>query len=378
MPSPQHAYERLPFVESPLTRLASLVVVGALGAVGLAATSNAATGAVVQASASTAHSRTGHAASVHAASNSSRPTVRTPAAAHRAQPASKATPRATAPDASRTRSSAASTRYVPTGTGIWLYEWRRSNHGNAQSIVHRARRSGLSTLYLRTGSSWDGFDGGTHLRQLLSATRGTDVRVVAWDFPRLRRPFVDAHRLARAARMRGAHGERVSAVAPDIETPAEGTFNAGWRVREYLHALRAYLPKNVSILTAVPWPSRYRIGDYPYPAVATYSDVLVPMAYWYNNKPTDVTARSIRYLRRFHRPVQPVGQGYDGRLDVPGLRHNNLSRQVPAFFWTAHKHGARAVSLWSWQAAPPAAWHALVRAHRLFPSGPPGHPRSHH
>ena len=119
--------------------------------------------------------------------------------------------------------------------------------------------------------------------------------------------------------------------------------------------------------SVTPWPSRYRISDYPYSAVAAHSDVLVPMAYWYNNRPDVVTARSIGYLRRFHRPVQPVGQGYDGKLDVPGLRHNNLHRQVPAFFRAAHRHGARAVSLWSWQAAPPAAWHALRHAHRLFP-----------
>src|SRR5205807_2690814 len=38
--APQHAprMERLPFVESPLTRLATLLVVAALGAAGLAAT----------------------------------------------------------------------------------------------------------------------------------------------------------------------------------------------------------------------------------------------------------------------------------------------------------------------------------------------------
>ena len=367
MPSPQHALGRLPSAESPLTRLATLLVVGAIGAAGLGASTHGAPGAVVQASAGSSHSRTGHVVAAPGESIAARPTVRTPAAAKaRVHPTVKRTAR---PAAKRSRTSKAHTarvRYVPTGTGIWLYEWRRSNHGSAPSIVHRAVQAHLSTLYLRTGSSWDGFDGGTHLRRLLSATHKTDVHVVAWDFPRLRHPYRDAHRLARAARVRGAHGERVSAVAPDIETPAEGTFNAAWRVRRYLHALHVYLPKNVSILTAVPWPSRYRIGDYPYHAVATYSDVLVPMAYWYNNRPTDVTARSIRYLRRFHRPVQPVGQGYDGRLDVPGLRHNNLRRQVPAFFRTAHRHGARAVSLWSWQAAPPAAWHALVKAHRLF------------
>jgi len=377
VPAPHPPVERLPFVESPLTRLATLVVVGALGALGLAATAHPSSSGVRLSA-----DQAGAAGSAVPAILGSR-SVGTPAQTVRPAGAAKAAPAdggshparksPAKPTSSHSNRSArkpgashATQRYIPTGTGMWIYEWRRTNHGDPRSIVRQARRTGLSTLYLRTGSSWDGFTGAAHIRRLLAASRGTGVRVVAWDFPRLRHPEHDAHRLARAARVRTASGQRVAAVAPDIETPAEGTFNANWRVRAYLRALRQYLPANVSILTAVPWPSRYRIGDYPYGVVAAHSDVLVPMAYWYNNRPTDVTARSISYLRRYHRPVQPVGQGYDGKLDVPSLRHNNLRRQVPAFFRAAHRHGARAVSLWSWQAAPPSAWHALKHAHRMF------------
>jgi hypothetical protein len=257
--------------------------------------------------------------------------------------------------------------WLPSGTGMWIYEWSKTDGGSAQRVVSRARQVGLSTLYLRTGSTYDGFTGGRALPALLHATRGTGVHVVAWDFPELRHPLRDARRLARAARVgRPGGGQHVSAVAPDIETPAEGTFNAAWRVRAYLSALHRHLPKGVTILTAVPWPSRYRIRDYPYATVAAHSNALVPMAYWYNNPPAMVTGRSISYLRRFHKPVQPVGQGYDGKLDVPSLRHNHLGREVPTFFRTAHRYGARAVSLWSWQAAPPTAWRALWRVRHLF------------
>jgi hypothetical protein len=265
---------------------------------------------------------------------------------------------------------AAPKHWLPSGTGMWLYQWKHSNHGNAGSIVAQARRTGLTTLYLRTGSSWDGLAGGGNLVNLLRASRGTSVHVVAWDFPRLKHPVRDALRLARAAHLRGgADGPRVSAVAPDIETPSEGTFNAAWRVRAYLNVLNRHLPKGVTVLGTVPWPSSYRIADYPYRTVARGSDALIPMTYWYNNPPGLVTARSMSYLRHFNRPVQPVGQGYDGKLDVPSLRHNKLGREVPNFFRTAKRHGARAVSLWSWEAAPPVAWRALDRASGMFAKG---------
>lgn len=257
--------------------------------------------------------------------------------------------------------------YVPHGTGMWIYQWHRTNGGRAGQIVARAKNVGLSTLYLRTGSSWDGFTGGRTLPALLRATRGTDVSVVAWDFPRLRHPVRDARRLAHAAHFGREHGgPHVAAVAPDIETPSEGTFNAAWRVRLYLHALNNRLPKGVTVLSAVPWPSSYRRADYPYGTVAAQSDVLVPMAYWYNNPPGLVTLRSMSYLRQFHKPVAPVGQGYDGKLDVPSLHHNHLAREVPVFLRTAARAGAPAVSVWSWQSAQPATWRALARAHRLF------------
>jgi len=250
---------------------------------------------------------------------------------------------------------------------MWIYEWHHSNGGRASAIVARAKHVGLSSLYLRTGSSWDGLTAGRTLPALLHATRGSKLRVIAWDFPRLKRPARDARRMAHAAWLGRAHRDpHVAAVAPDIETPAEGTFNAAWRVRLYLHVLRKHLPAGVSILSTVPWPSSYRRRDYPYWTVARGSDVLVPMAYWYNNSPGLVTARSMRYLRQFRKPVAPVGQGYDGKLDVPSLHHNNLAREVPVFLRTAAHAGARAVSIWSWQSAKPATWRALARAHRLF------------
>ena len=326
-------------------RLVAVVAIGATGAAALAATGE---------SPVVATSATRPLTAVVAAPHPPPPEGRTQQVRH------DVVRKLPAPAAPRHKAAAPAARHhvtptgpwLPTGTGMWIYQWDETNGGRAASVVAQARSVGLSTLYLRTGSTWDGFTGEGALQELLAATRGTSLHVVAWDFPRLRHPWRDARRLARAARVgRQGDGPHVAAVAPDIETPAEGTFNAAWRVRAYLHALHRHLPKGVSVLGTVPWPSSYRIADYPYHAVASRSDALVPMAYWYNNPPAVVTARSMSYLKRFHKPVQPVGQGYDGKIDVPSLRHNHLAREVPRFFRTARAHGAHAVSLWSWQAA---------------------------
>ncbi|MCW2599988.1 MAG: copper amine oxidase-like protein [Frankiales bacterium] len=258
-------------------------------------------------------------------------------------------------------------RWLPTGTGMWLHEWARSEGGNGRAVVARAKRVGLSTLFVRTGSTHDGWTGTPTLRSLLPATRGTGIKVVAWDFPELVDPAADALRMARAARFSCPGCPRVAAVAPDVETAAEGTRIGEQTVARYYSTLRRALPRDVAILATVPWPSEMRTGHYPYARTASLVDALMPMAYWYNRSPAVVTATSMAYLRRFHKPVMPVGQGYDGRIDAPNLAADpDPGGSVRSFLRTAKRRGARSVSLWSWQTTGGQQWAALAGARGLF------------
>jgi hypothetical protein len=258
-------------------------------------------------------------------------------------------------------------RWLPTGTGMWLHEFDRSQGGNGRAIVRRAQAAGLTHLFVHTGSSRNGPLGAPALRAILPATKGTGIRIIAWDFADLRNPEADARRLAMAARFRCGGCPRIAAVAPDIETAAEGTRINSSNVIRYYDELRHWLPRDVSILATVPWPSEMRRGRYPYASTARRVDAILPMAYWYNRSPAAVTAQSMAYFRKFHKPVMPVGQGYDGRLDAPYLPadpHPYLS--VRSFLLTAKQWRAQAVSLWSWQTTGGQQWSALVRAKKLY------------
>jgi hypothetical protein len=258
-------------------------------------------------------------------------------------------------------------RWLPTGTGMWLHDWSKTEGGNNRAVVARAKRVGLTTLFVRTGSTHDGWTGTPTLRALLPATRGSAIKVVAWDFPELQDPAGDARRLAKAAHFSCAGCPRVVGVAPDIETAAEGTKISEQAVDRYYTTLRRALPRDVSILATVPWPSEMRVGKYPYARTAMYADALLPMAYWYDRSPAAVTATSMAYLGRFHKPVMPVGQGYDSRIDAPYLAADpDPGGSVQAFLLTAKRRGARAVSLWSWQTTGGQQWSALARARSLF------------
>ena len=264
-------------------------------------------------------------------------------------------------------------KWMPTGTGMWIHDWDRSQHGSARAVVARAKAVGLSTLYVQTGSSKKGWIGAPTLNQLLPATKGTTIRVIAWDFPTLQHPVADAQRMARAATFHCGACPRVAAVAPDIETAAEGTRISETAVATYYTTLRRLLPAAVPILATVPWPSEKRVHRYPYARTARLADALVPMAYWYNRDPAQVTATSMAYLARFGKPVMPVGQGYDGRLDAPYLAADpDPGGSVKAFLTTAKRRGATHVSLWSWQTTGAQQWAALAHGNGLFrPVKPP-------
>lgn len=254
-------------------------------------------------------------------------------------------------------------RWLPTGTGMWLHEWNRSEGGSAERVVARSQKAGLTHLFVQTGSSKKGWIGQEVLSELMPATKDTDIKVIAWDFPKLIDPEADARRLARAAWWSQKGAPMVAAVAPDVETGAEGTRLSTDRVKRYYAELRKRLPARTAILASVPWPSEKRTGWYPYTATAHYSDAFVPMAYWYNRSPSVVTKTSMQWLKRYGLPVMPVGQGYDGRLDAPYLKPDPApDKSVARFVYVSREQGAQAISLWSWQTTGSLQWRELARA----------------
>jgi hypothetical protein len=254
-------------------------------------------------------------------------------------------------------------RWLPTGTGMWIHQWSSTEGGDGRAVVHRATLTGLTHLFVRTGSSHDGWVGGTALSRLMPATKGTSIKVIAWDFAELNHPEADARRLARAAWWHEDGVPMVAAVAPDIETASEGTHATRSSIERYYRTLRASLPARVAILATVPWPSENRINLYPYVRTARHADAIIPMAYWYNRSPSRVTRTSIRVLREYGKPVIPVGQGYDGRLDAPYLKPDrHPGKSVDAFVTAARMSGAQSISLWSWQTTGAQQWSALKRA----------------
>jgi hypothetical protein len=237
-----------------------------------------------------------------------------------------------------------------TGRGIWVTNWA-TTVVDVPGLVARARSAGLESIWVRTGGTRQGYYGGTVLPRLVPAAHAAGLRVIAWDFPTLSDPAADA------GRMRSAIADGVDAVAPDVETAAEGTYATPRRIELYLSLVRAAAgPRPVA--ATVPRPTPWRLRNFPYASFRPYADVFAPMIYWSCNEPGALAEESLQSLGALL-PVHVVGQGYDmgpegGRAGLPSFA------ETWRFLDAARRGGAVGASLWTVEQVGPDQWRALA------------------
>jgi hypothetical protein len=242
------------------------------------------------------------------------------------------------------------------GKGMWLTTWPDSKIDVAE-VVSRAKAAHLRQLWVRTGGTYQGWYGDRLLTALLPAAHRAGIYVVAWDFPTLSNPSVDAARAKRA--LTGTWGgERLDAFSPDIETSAERVYPTERRVRVYLSRVRAY-SGNRPVVATVPRPTPRRLATYPYTAQIPYVDVFAPMVYWSCAEPGALVDASMRVLAKW-RPVHVVGQSYD--MGPEGGRQGMPSRlEIWRFLDRTKRDGGIGASLYVYSQTGPAQWAALTR-----------------
>jgi hypothetical protein len=258
---------------------------------------------------------------------------------------------------------------LPVGKGMWLYQPKAVEGGNAAALVARAKLVGLTHVFVRTGSSKVGFNAAEYLNQLLPVAHANGIRVYGWDFPYLDVVGDDVTRAVQAITYTTPDGHRIDGFSADIEFPSMGVKVTPENATAYGAGLRQWVGPNYPLIATVPRPSP-KIKFYPYPEVVASFDAIAPMVYWLNREPVSDVVGAVRDLAKFNKPVIPIGQAYDGAADhgppgVPGRA------ALFAFMDAAEKAGVTSVSFWSWQHASQEAWDAIKDAPQFtLPAGP--------
>jgi hypothetical protein len=256
---------------------------------------------------------------------------------------------------------------IPEGKGMWIWEPARTEGGNVAALVARARAVGLTHLYVRTGSTWDGFQNGQFLDQIIPAAHDAGMKVYGWDFPKLANASEDVARAMTALSRVAPGGHRLDGFAADIETATEGTQFTAPAAAAYGAALRRAVGPSTLLVAVVPNPTPQMLQKYDYVAVLPEFDAVAPMVYWLNREPGLDTANALHYLSQYGKPLMPIGQAYDGGPEGgrPGVPP---PAELLRFMQVAKQYGAVAVSFWSWQHANATAWDAIKNAPQFLPA----------
>lgn len=232
------------------------------------------------------------------------------------------------------------------GKGMWTYEWERTEGGSAATVVRKAKAAGLTSIWVRTGSSKSGFYAAPELRALLPLAHAAGIKVVAWDFPYLYDPVADATRAARTLAF-SFNGHRIDAFSPDIESPSEGTQLTKKRLRVYLGLVQRAVGDR-PVVSTVPPTNDHWWKTYDYRTQVPYVDAFAVMAYWNCNEPGREIDRSIGRLAPFGKPLHFIGQAFDFG-PYGGRRGDPTGREVWRFVDVAKRRNVLGASLYVWQ-----------------------------
>lgn len=283
--------------------------------------------------------------------------------------------------------------YSGMGTWVDLYDWGKPGTPSIAQIIEAASSRGVKTIFLQTGrwnlsedvslAAWIG--------EFLDRAHPLNIKVVAWYLPGFANLDIDIHRSLAAINYVSPEGRKFDGFAPDIEDPRGvgrnmAAFNLG--IIEYSRRLReAVLPDYA--LGAITLDARNNErapvtwAGHPWPEMAQYYDIVLPMAYWTVTKPSpclwhqidvgtymrDVVNKTRSLMGKGDMPVHPIG----------GIADCNTAGEVSAYVDVALEQRWTGVSLYDLvtiESHPnrDAIVQQLQRGNELMPKPPPPQP----
>ncbi len=230
------------------------------------------------------------------------------------------------------------------GQSMWIWNTPDTEAGNVAKIVARAKRAGLSAVYIKSAdgtNAWQQFT-----RPLVSTLHAAGLRVCGWQFVYGLRPAAEA-RAAAAAKKAGA-----DCLIIDAESSYEGRYSPA---RSYMKELRRLVGAKFPLgFTSFPYVDYHPSLPYSVFLGPGGAEVNMPQIYWRDIG--DSVATSVKHTWRenriYGRPIHPIGQTYQSPsvADILAFRRLAASYKAPGYSW------------WVWSTTSEKIWTALGRA----------------
>lgn len=227
------------------------------------------------------------------------------------------------------------------GNGMWIWQLARTEGGDVNAIVARARAASISTVFIKAA------DGGTPWAQLtpelVAQLHAAGLKVCAWQFVYGSDPDAEAQAAI------GTLATGIDCFVIDAETKYEGRYAAAQR---YMAALRSSAGSAFPIgLTSFPYVDYHPKLPYSVFLGPGGAQANLPQIYWraFDVSVDASSAHTYAHNRIYGTPIAPLGQTYDHPPDADIQRFRAV--------WAAY--GSAGLSWWSWQATSEPTWAVL-------------------
>jgi hypothetical protein len=182
------------------------------------------------------------------------------------------------------------------GAGVWLNIWNYPE-GDLDSYFANLQVNGIRNFFIQTSrSNTSALPKAKELGEIIEACHRHQINVVAWSFNDLKNPEADADKLIQAARYTSPNGERIDAVAGDIELLLDK-----WRVERFSNRLRANLGPHYPLIAVVfsPLNLASQAALTPWRSIISQWNVVAPMTYWSGkNQRIDAYTYTMKTIQR--------------------------------------------------------------------------------
>lgn len=264
------------------------------------------------------------------------------------------------------------------GLGVWVDVHDDSLLDDPRGTVEAILQRGVRTIYLETsnyGRSEDIYRPAAQ-SEFIDAAHEHGIDVVAWYLPGLDDLNRDLRRSLAAIRFETPQGQRFDGFAMDIESTVvrkigernRALTRLSQRLREEVgedYTLGGIIPSPVGLATPFTgyWP------NFPYETVATYYDVVLPMAY--SSYRAHGQAETHDYIAECFQILREAS----GDSSIPvhiigGLARSYTQKETQGFINAAREYGALGASVYDLATTNADSWSALEEA----PMNPPQWP----
>ena len=205
---------------------------------------------------------------------------------------------------------------------MWNYP-----EGDIDAYCQKLHAVGIRNLFIQTSrSNTEDVCHPDKLGPIIDACHRYKIRVIAWSFAELVNPMGDAEKLIAAGRFTSPRGQKLDAVAANLEKDLSAD-----KVERYSRRLREGLGKNYPMVAVVysPLNKAPQVARIPWKLIASYYDVIAPMNYWrgkvYKQDPYAYTIATVNAVRE-------LVQRPDVEIHVIGDGMGTRSNEIAQFF----------------------------------------------